>query len=116
LFQLKGDNPRARELLDAMLARYRGEDLLQPADAPAENWQSPGLGSIRVPALVLGGALDSQSRQSAADRIARALPRAQREVVPDAGHLANLDNPESYNELLLRFLRRHAGASPSHHP
>jgi pimeloyl-ACP methyl ester carboxylesterase len=32
------------------------------------------------------------------------LPDARFEVVPNAGHVANLDNPEAFNRLLREFL------------
>ena len=34
----------------------------------------------------------------------RAIPGARLELVPRAGHLANLENPEEFNQSLLRFL------------
>jgi pimeloyl-ACP methyl ester carboxylesterase len=37
-------------------------------------------------------------------RLAEALPQARFEIVPDAGHVANLDNPEAFNRLLREFL------------
>ena len=51
-----------------------------------------------------------------AEAIARKLPFAKQRVVPDAGHLANLDNPQAYNALLLGFLEQHAGAPPAEAP
>ena len=108
LVQLRTGDPAAHELLRRMIERYRGEDLQQPLVNAVENGQSPGLESVRQPALVLGGALDIENRPRAFDAIALALPRAQHAVVPDAGHLANLDNPLAYNALLLRFLEQHA--------
>ncbi len=103
LAQLRTPDPRARELLNRMIARYRGEDLQAPAATPIE--REPALSPM--PALVIGGALVIGSRRDAADAIARLLA-AERAVVPDAGHLANLDNPRAYNAALLRFLQRHA--------
>jgi pimeloyl-ACP methyl ester carboxylesterase len=37
-------------------------------------------------------------------RLAEVLPDARFELVPDAGHVANLDNPEAFTELLREFL------------
>ena len=116
LVQLRTSDPRARELLNRMIARYRGEDLQQPPVNPIESCDSPALGSIRKPVLVIGGALDIESRRNAAEAIARKLPFAKQRIVPDAGHLANLDNPQAYNALLLGFLEQHAGAPPAEAP
>ena len=41
-------------------------------------------------------------------------PNCTDQVVPNAGHTANLDNPEAFNRLLLDFLARHA-SSPAPH-
>ncbi|HUI58588.1 MAG TPA: alpha/beta hydrolase, partial [Steroidobacteraceae bacterium] len=66
------------------------------------------LSSLRMPALVLNGEFDVQSRRDAGTALARALPHAQQVSVPRAGHLANLDNPHDYNIAVLEFLTRHA--------
>jgi 3-oxoadipate enol-lactonase len=41
-------------------------------------------------------------------RLAEALPDARFEVVPDAGHVANLDNPKAFND----SLRAHLDSPP----
>jgi len=91
-----------------MSARYRGEDLQQPPAGVPEAWEHPALELVRKPALVIGGAFDIETRRNAAAAIVGKLPVAERAIVPDAGHLANLDNPQAYNTLLLRFLAQHA--------
>jgi len=80
---------------------------------PIESCDSPALGSIRKPVLVIGGALDIESRRNAAEAIRPKTALRETRVVPDAGHLANLDNPQAYNALLLGFLEQHAGAPPA---
>jgi pimeloyl-ACP methyl ester carboxylesterase len=44
------------------------------------------------------------------DELGRTLPRAERVLIPDAGHLPNLDNPDEYNRLVDSFIERHAAA------
>jgi len=106
--ELHTRNADTRVLLDRLLARYRGEDLLQAAEAAASNATMPALESIAQPTLVICGELDVPSRRSAATVIARKVPAAELFQVPGAGHLANLDDPPAYNAALSRFLRRHA--------
>jgi 3-oxoadipate enol-lactonase len=108
LTQLRTADPRAHELVGRMIGRYRGEDLQRPPAGVPEGWEHPALESVRKPALVIGGAFDIDTRRKAAEAIARKLPGAECAVVPDAGHLANLDNPQAYNARLLRFLEQHA--------
>jgi pimeloyl-ACP methyl ester carboxylesterase len=100
-----------RALLDRMLERYRGEDLLQNPDPGATTALAPSLESITQPTLVMCGAFDVPSRRNSAAVIVRRVPGAQLVEVPDAGHLASLDNPSAYNASLLRFLRQHVTAS-----
>jgi pimeloyl-ACP methyl ester carboxylesterase len=105
LMQLRTDNAQARALLAAMLAGYRGEDLRAPAAAAPEA-AAVRLGSLRAPALVVSGEYDLAGRVRAADRLCAALRHGERAVIPDAGHLANLDNPQAYNQRCRAFLRR----------
>jgi pimeloyl-ACP methyl ester carboxylesterase len=60
-----------------------------------------------VPTLVLVGADDS-GFLAAADYMAATIPGAEKVVVPDAGHAANIDQPAVFNEVVEQFLRRHA--------
>jgi pimeloyl-ACP methyl ester carboxylesterase len=63
------------------------------------------LGEIRCPALVLHGELDgSIPVEHARDMCARLPGCAGVEVVPGAGHTANLENPAFVNEALRAFL------------
>jgi 3-oxoadipate enol-lactonase len=106
LTQLHTRDAGSQELLQRMLARYRAEDL-SAADAPAP-LPSVRADSIRAPALVISGALDLETRIRAADGLARYLPASERAIVPEAGHMPNLDNPPVYNTLLRQFLVRPA--------
>jgi 3-oxoadipate enol-lactonase len=61
------------------------------------------LGSLRAPTLVLCGERD-RLNLPLSRALARAIPQARFEVVPDAGHVANVDNPDAFNLLLAEFL------------
>jgi pimeloyl-ACP methyl ester carboxylesterase len=62
------------------------------------------LPSIVVPALVARGERDGIAPQPLSDEIAAGIPGARRDVVPNAGHVANADNPDAFNEMLDEFL------------
>jgi pimeloyl-ACP methyl ester carboxylesterase len=62
------------------------------------------LARISVPTLVLAGADDQLIPLDESRTMAGAIPQSQLVVVPDAGHLAPLENPEATNMALLRFL------------
>ena len=61
------------------------------------------LPAIPVPALVLVGARDSDYL-GAAEYMAARLPRAAHAVIPDAGHVCNVDQPELFSQQVLAFL------------
>ena len=64
------------------------------------------LPDVAVPTLVLVGA-DDTGFLAAADYMATTIPQAEKVVVPDAGHAANIDQPGVFNDVVEQFLRRH---------
>ena len=64
------------------------------------------LPDITVPALVVVGANDTPFLK-AADYMAAKIAGAQKVVIPDAGHAANIDQPEIFNTAVLTFLDQH---------
>jgi pimeloyl-ACP methyl ester carboxylesterase len=58
---------------------------------------------IAADTLVLCGERD-RANTPLAVALARAVPRATFRLVPDAGHIANLDNPAGFTALLAEFL------------
>ena len=75
--------------------------------------QTDLLPSISVPALVVVGESDALVPLEVAEGMAKAIPGARLEVVPDAGHVANLENPEAFNRAFADFLARLAPAEPA---
>jgi 3-oxoadipate enol-lactonase len=69
------------------------------------------LPTIDVPTLVLVGQEDAISPPDEMRKIAAAIPGAQFEIVPDAGHMSPMENPQHVNKLLGAFLHNelHAG-------
>lgn len=62
------------------------------------------LPSFNMPALVLGAEQDLAIPEEHTRTLANGLPNAQLEVLPAAGHMANLEQPEFFNQVLLKFL------------
>ncbi len=63
------------------------------------------LGGITVPALVVCGDRDSVAPPQFSREIAQNIPGARLEILSDAGHVANADAPQRFNELLREFLK-----------
>ena len=108
LMKLRTEQPRSRQLLESMIRRYPGTDLSEPSMRVFTPLPAGHLESMAIPVLVLTGQHELPGRVQAADRVAGRLAQAVRAVVPDAGHLPNLDNPEAYNNLVRAFLNQHA--------
>jgi 3-oxoadipate enol-lactonase len=69
----------------------------------------PLLGRIRVPALIVAGADDVVIPASEARLMRRAIRGAVLNVLPNAGHLLNLERPADVNRLLGRLANRSGG-------
>jgi 3-oxoadipate enol-lactonase len=102
LMRLHTAEPRAHALLREMVGRYPGHDLIGD-----EQVQLPGIVSLRqldLPILIVNGEHDTQARIGAGAELVRALPHAHLAIIPQAGHLSNLDNPGAYNQALVEFV------------
>jgi pimeloyl-ACP methyl ester carboxylesterase len=66
------------------------------------------LGRIGVPALVLVGEEDRSLPPPLSRRIHDLLPGSTFSVIPAAGHLSALEQPEAVNHAILTFLEAHA--------
>lgn len=108
LMQLQTRAAGPRALLERMMARYSGRDLVDEPPAPREDWDPSVISSLRTPALILTGEHDQPARIRAADALAAALPHAERASIAAARHIPNLDNPHAYNTIVRAFLARHA--------
>jgi pimeloyl-ACP methyl ester carboxylesterase len=114
LAKLRTENMHTQKLMAGMLARYSGSDLMAPLPPPPLGTTLQMIQSIESPILVIGGALDLDSRKRAAEELMLELPRAERTEIQGAGHLCNLDNQRAYSSALRNFLDRHAAAQPNH--
>jgi pimeloyl-ACP methyl ester carboxylesterase len=65
---------------------------------------SPTLREIRVPTLVVCGAEDTITPVAESEAMQRAIAGSRLATIPEAGHLANLENPGPYNQVLRGFL------------
>lgn len=61
------------------------------------------LPAIKVPSLVVVGANDTPFL-AASDYMAAKIPGAKKALIPDAGHAANIDNPDAFNAAIVSFL------------
>jgi 3-oxoadipate enol-lactonase len=64
----------------------------------------PLLPSINVPTLVVVGEEDTLTPLTDAQQMASSIPGARLAVIPQAGHMSNLENPSDFNRAMLEFL------------
>jgi len=62
--------------------------------------------NINIPTLILVGKYDSITPPSTAHAMKSKIPDAELHVIPEAGHLSNLENPQEFNKHLLAFLKK----------
>jgi pimeloyl-ACP methyl ester carboxylesterase len=100
-----------QELRDRVAAMQRRAFELQAevtaaTEAPDPVEEDPdALVRLDVPALVVAGEREMRDFRDGAELLARTLPRARHVVIEGAGHLAPLETPDAFRELLLGFLR-----------
>jgi 3-oxoadipate enol-lactonase len=65
---------------------------------------TPTLREVRVPTLVICGEEDTLTPVSESEALQRGIAGSRLAVVPQAGHLANVENPAAFNRALQTFL------------
>ncbi len=102
------DQGASPELLDEV-ARLMIDSIRMPSyqwacNSMAESDHRDDLATIDAPTLVIVGAEDEVTGVRAAQRLAEGIPGAELAVIEAAGHLANQERPEAFNDLLVEFL------------
>jgi pimeloyl-ACP methyl ester carboxylesterase len=98
---------RSREMREAMGHHRSAQGLAHAARGMLAQQDSAvidSLPSIRVPTLVIVGDRD-QPFLGPCEYMAKKIPGARLEVIPDAGHSSNLDQPAIFNRVLGNFLQ-----------
>jgi len=63
------------------------------------------LEEVKAPTLIIIGERDlSFYNHPIAKRLRRGIPNAQKVIMPGVGHMANMEDPQSFNQLVLSFL------------
>jgi pimeloyl-ACP methyl ester carboxylesterase len=108
LFAPARSDPGVGARLDQMVQDYSGwhwryhDSAQEIAPAAAEQ-----LDRVSAPALVIVGERDLPDLLVIADRLAREIPGARKVSLPHAGHMANMEAPQQFNETLLAFCASH---------
>jgi len=68
--------------------------------------QTARLASLHCPTLVIAGSGDAILKVEDCKTMAEAIPQGKFVVIPQTGHLSNLEDPAAFNRALDEFLRR----------
>ena len=103
-----GDPPAEfMPLLAEMAADVRPESMRTALSVMSEADQRDLLPRISVPTLLIWGELDVRSPLSVARQFEQAIPDTKLVVIPGAGHVSNLEQPELFNDTIREFCRAH---------
>jgi pimeloyl-ACP methyl ester carboxylesterase len=91
-------------LLEAMESGVRRHSMETALTAMAQADLTDVLPTIQVPTQLIWGALDARSPLTVAREFERLIPGARLAVIPDCGHVSNLEAPDAFNELVRSFL------------
>jgi 3-oxoadipate enol-lactonase len=96
--------PALVELVKSIQAAAPVPGIIGDLMAMAERPDSTGLlDSIKVPTLVIVGEDDVLTPPADAERIARGIPGATLTILPEAGHLSNMEQPVLFNRAVEEF-------------
>lgn len=99
------DKPDVVRTVYTMMARQPQEGIVLALHAMAGRPDShPLLGEISEPTLVVVGAEDTVTPVEDAEAMVDAIPGAKLVVIPEAGHLPNLEQPEVFNQAVREFI------------
>jgi len=91
--------PETRDSVDHLL-------ILQDPEGRARNLLSEEQwAAIQAPTLIIAAGEDRSEYQSTGQRIARLIPDSQVFEMPGVGHWPSFEDPESFNDAALKFLR-----------
>ncbi len=98
------EHPEIAERAWRMLLDTPAEGYAACCEAVRDAGLSGRLGTISAPTLVIAGADDPAAPPDQAELICDSIPDASLEVIPDAAHLANIEQPEAITQAILDHL------------
>jgi 3-oxoadipate enol-lactonase len=98
------ERPDVVQVYRAMMVSAEPEGYAGCCEALGD-WE-PGetLAAIRAPVLVLAGSEDTPTPPEHAETIRARIPGARLTVLPGAGHMANVEQPDGFSRLLIEHL------------
>lgn len=106
LFDPVRERAAAAALMQTMIARYSGWHWRHQDPDTGNSAPAPRMPAMSVPALIVVGERDLPDFQLIAQRVAAEMPKAVLHRIAHTGHMANMEAPVEFNELVLQHLAR----------
>ncbi len=90
-----------RRMIEAVPARAIDGALVAMMDRPDS---TPDLCRMTCPTVIIVGERDTVTPQDEAERMQKLMPRSRLAVIPEAGHLSNVERPDEFSRALHDFL------------
>lgn len=74
---------------------------------PFPNLSKARVRRLRIPVLIIAGENTIKIHKLVNEELAHILPKAEQAVIPKAGHGSPRENPQAFNEVVLKFLASH---------
>jgi pimeloyl-ACP methyl ester carboxylesterase len=99
--------PAGVRLATEVMARVSADTYRSALHAIVRFDRRDALGAIRVPTLLIAGSNDANAPPAVMEKMAARIPGAEYRVLAGCGHLANLERPGAFNDIVLAWLARH---------
>lgn len=103
--RILSEQPAVREYAEAATSQLNHDRWVRLWNAITHMESRADLPRIACPALILEGDGDGLTRRQQAE-MATGIAGAQHQIIPNAGHATNLDNPEAVNQAMVKFLAK----------
>jgi 3-oxoadipate enol-lactonase len=96
-----------QKLVDSISSLHK-DSYIKTIEATTRYDHVADLPNIQVPTLLVYGSDDRLTPPDIGRRMAAEILGARLEIIEGAGHLTNIEAPDAFNDIVLRFLREHA--------
>lgn len=102
--EISARNPKAKDAIRTMLGSCDSQGYANICEALGRADLRESIGRISHPTLVIAGALDPAATPTTAFSLFESIPDSSLRIIPDASHLANLEQPDLFIDAVLEHL------------
>jgi pimeloyl-ACP methyl ester carboxylesterase len=91
----------------AVMENSRFFKVMTSSSDPFPNLSKAKVARLRIPILIITGENTIKLHKLVNEELARLLPKAEQAIIPKAGHGSPRENPQAFNEAVLKFFVTH---------